>query len=70
MNQTVADIARDEQIISENIEQSQTTEVTLSRLRNIRLDPQHPPRYHGGHVIGPESLAILWDVDIPVGATV
>jgi cytochrome P450 len=38
------------------------TEVTLSRLHNIRLDPEHPPRYHGGHVIGPESLALLWDV--------
>ena len=38
------------------------TEVALSRLRNIRLDPQHPPRFHGGHVIGPESLALVWDV--------
>jgi cytochrome P450 len=38
------------------------TEVALSRLRNIRLDPQHPPRFHGGHVIGPDSLALLWDV--------
>lgn len=38
------------------------TEVALARLRNIRLDPQHPPRYHGGHVIGPESMALLWDV--------
>ena len=38
------------------------TEVALSRLRNIRLDSQHPPRFHGGHVIGPESLALVWDV--------
>jgi cytochrome P450 len=37
-------------------------EVTLSRLRNIRLDPENPPRYHGGHVIGPESLPLVWDV--------
>jgi len=37
-------------------------EVTLSRLRNIRLDPQHPVRYHGGHIIGPDSLWLLWDV--------
>ena len=38
------------------------TDVALSRLRNIRLDPQHPPRYHGGHVIGPESLPLVWEV--------
>jgi cytochrome P450 len=38
------------------------TEVILSRLSNIRLDPQHPPRYHGGHVIGPESLSLVWDL--------
>jgi cytochrome P450 len=37
-------------------------EVALSRLKNIRLDPEHPPRYHGGHVIGPDSLSLLWDV--------
>ena len=37
-------------------------EVTLSRLRNIRLDPEHAPRYHGGHVIGPDSLPLVWDV--------
>jgi cytochrome P450 len=37
-------------------------EVALSRLKNIRLDPANPPRYHGGHVIGPESLSLLWDV--------
>lgn len=52
------------------IELQIATEVTLSRLQNIRLDPQHPPRYHGGHVIGPESLAILWDVDASAGAMV
>ena len=37
-------------------------EVALSRLGNIRLDPQHPVRYHGGHIIGPDSLWLLWDV--------
>jgi hypothetical protein len=36
--------------------------VALARLKNIRLDPEHPPRYHGGHVIGPDSLSLLWDV--------
>jgi cytochrome P450 len=39
-----------------------STEVALSRLKNIRLDLQHPPHFHGGHVIGPESLALIWDV--------
>jgi cytochrome P450 len=38
------------------------TEVALSRMRNIRLDPKHPPRFHAGHVIGPESMALIWDV--------
>lgn len=33
----------------------------LSRLPTFRIDPDHPPVYHGGHVIGPESLHILWD---------
>jgi cytochrome P450 len=37
-------------------------EVALSRLKNIRLDPAQPPRYHGGHVIGPDSLPLIWDV--------
>jgi cytochrome P450 len=44
------------------VELQVSTEVALSRLRNIRLDRQHPPRFHGGHVIGPESLALVWDV--------
>jgi cytochrome P450 len=37
-------------------------EVALSRLKNIRLDPEQSPRYHGGHVIGPDSLPLVWDV--------
>jgi cytochrome P450 len=37
------------------------TDVALSRLRNIRLDPERPPRYHGGHVIGPDSLPLVWE---------
>jgi cytochrome P450 len=44
------------------VELQVSTEVALTRLRNIRLDPQHPPRYHGGHVIGPDSLHVLWDL--------
>jgi cytochrome P450 len=37
-------------------------EVALARLNNIRLDPQNAPHYHGGHVIGPESLPLVWDI--------
>jgi cytochrome P450 len=38
------------------------TEQMTSRLPQFRLDPQKPPRYHGGHVIGPEFLPLVWDV--------
>jgi len=44
------------------IEMQIVIEVALSRLKNIRLDPQNPPRYHAGHIIGPESLPLVWDV--------
>lgn len=33
----------------------------LSRIPQFRLDPDKPVRYHGGHVIGPDSLHLLWD---------
>lgn len=36
-------------------------EEMLSRLPTFRLDPERPPAYHGGHVIGPEHLHLLWD---------
>jgi cytochrome P450 len=44
------------------VEMQIIVEVALARLKNIRLDPEHPPRYHGGHVIGPDSLSLIWDV--------
>jgi cytochrome P450 len=44
------------------VEMQIIVEVALSRLHNIRLDPERPPQYHGGHVIGPDSLSLLWDV--------
>jgi cytochrome P450 len=44
------------------VEMQIALDVVLSRLPNIRLDPLQPPRYHGGHVIGPESLPLVWDV--------
>jgi len=37
-------------------------EQMLSRLPEFRLDPDRPPTFHGGHVIGVDSLYLLWDV--------
>lgn len=36
-------------------------EEMLARLPEFRLDPDHPPVMHGGHVMGVESLHLLWD---------
>ena len=36
-------------------------EELLARLPEFRLDPTFPIRYHGGHVVGPDSLHLLWD---------
>jgi cytochrome P450 len=35
-------------------------EELLSRLPMIRLDPDRPPVYHGGIVVGPDYLHLLW----------
>jgi cytochrome P450 len=37
-------------------------EQMLARLPPFRLDPQRPPKFHGGHVIGVDTLWIVWDV--------
>lgn len=37
-------------------------EQMLARLPPFRLDPDHPPKFHGGHVIGIDTLCLLWDV--------
>ena len=37
-------------------------EELLARLPEFRLDPEKPPTFHGGHVVGPEHLWIEWDV--------
>lgn len=37
-------------------------EQMLSRLPEFRLDPEHPPTFHCGHVIGVDSLHLLWSV--------
>ncbi len=34
----------------------------LQRLPEFRLDPAHEVRYRGGHVIGPRSLHLIWDL--------
>lgn len=35
-------------------------EEMLARLPEFRLDPDQPPRYHGGNVWGPETLHLVW----------
>jgi cytochrome P450 len=37
-------------------------EEMLAGLPSFRLDPERPPTYHGGPVIGPETLHLVWDV--------
>ena len=34
----------------------------LKRVPQFRLDPDKPPRYHGGIVIGMDELPLVWDV--------
>jgi cytochrome P450 len=37
-------------------------EQMLARLPQFRLDPQDPPAFHGGHVIGVDKLPLVWNV--------
>jgi cytochrome P450 len=37
-------------------------EVLLARLPTFRLDPSRPPTFHCGHVVGVDSLHLLWNV--------
>jgi len=37
-------------------------EELLAGLPSFRLDPQRPPVFHGGHVLGVDSLHLVWDV--------
>lgn len=32
----------------------------LARIPTFRLNPAHPVRFHGGYVIGPDALHLLW----------
>ncbi len=36
-------------------------EEMLALLPAFRLDPEHPPRFHGGHVVGVDTLHLVWD---------
>lgn len=33
----------------------------LARVPQFRLDPEQPPRFHGGHVVGVEHMHLLWN---------
>lgn len=37
-------------------------EELLAALPQFRLDPEHPPTFHGGNVIGVETLHLVWEV--------
>lgn len=37
-------------------------EEMLARMPEFRLDPDHPPVFHGGHVIGLEALNLVWTI--------
>jgi cytochrome P450 len=37
-------------------------EELLAGLPTFRLDPENPPKFHGGNVIGLDTLHIVWDV--------
>ncbi len=37
-------------------------EEMLAALPEFRLDPANPPTWHGGHVIGPETVHLVWNV--------
>jgi cytochrome P450 len=38
------------------------TEQMMSRLPEFRLDTRKPTKFHGGHVIGPDTLFLQWNV--------
>lgn len=37
-------------------------EELLAAVPQFRLDPEHPPTFHGGNVIGVETLHLVWEV--------
>ena len=36
-------------------------EQILARLPEFRLDPERPPKFHGGHILGVDELYLRWD---------
>jgi cytochrome P450 len=38
------------------------TEQMMARLPRFCLDPEKTPTFHGGHVLGPDSVSLVWDV--------
>jgi cytochrome P450 len=36
-------------------------EELVTGLPPFRIDPERPPTFHGGHVIGPETLHLVWE---------
>jgi cytochrome P450 len=39
-------------------------EELLARMPEFRLDPDRPAKFHGGHVVGPETLWLIWDAKV------
>lgn len=37
-------------------------EEMLKRLPEFRIDPNKPSTFHGGHVIGPDEVHLVWDI--------
>ncbi|MDR3417159.1 MAG: cytochrome P450 [Nevskia sp.] len=37
-------------------------ETILNKLPEFRLDPDHPPTFHGSIIAGPSSIHLVWDV--------
>ena len=37
-------------------------ETILKKLPEFRLDPDHPPTFHGSIIAGPSSVHLIWDV--------
>ena len=34
----------------------------LARMPKFKLDPERPPTFHGGHVLGVDTLHLVWEV--------
>jgi cytochrome P450 len=42
-------------------------EELLAGLPTFKIDPERPPKFHGGHVLGLDSLDLVWDPKPVVG---